>query len=80
MNTPVTVQKIACESLDTLRASHECLQWLSALGRAIQDDLSTGRGHIAKDLAAVVQYLAEEQCSVLNAEIGQGAANLNASA
>ncbi len=80
MNTPATVQKIASESLDTMRASHECLRWLSALGRAIQDDLSTGKGHVAKDLAAVVQYLAEEQCSILNAEIGQGATKLKAMA
>jgi hypothetical protein len=60
MNTRDTVRTIASESLDTMRTSHECLRWLSALGRAIQDDLSTGKGHVAKDLAAVVQYLAEE--------------------
>lgn len=55
-----TLAQIANESLDTMECSRDHLRWLSALGKAIHTDLSTGHGLVAKDLADLIQYLADD--------------------
>jgi len=61
-----TLAQIANVSLDTMEYSRDHLRWLSALGKAIHTDLSTGNGLVAKDLADLIQYLADDHCNDLD--------------
>ncbi|MDQ3203377.1 MAG: hypothetical protein M3Q94_14650 [Pseudomonadota bacterium] len=72
------ITNVANESLDAMQCSREYLRWLSSLGAAIQTDLTTGKGFIAKDLAGLVQYLADDHCNVLDCQIGEFNEKLNA--
>lgn len=69
MNNQATAANIANESLDALRCTREYLRWLSSLGAAICTDLNTGKGFIAKDLAGLVQFLADDQRNDLDCQI-----------
>lgn len=69
-------KNVANEAVDTMQCSREYLLWLSALGKAIHDDLATGSGHIAKDLAGLVQFLADDHCNVLDSQITQSNSQL----
>ena len=62
------VALIANEAVDALQVSREHTRWLSALGKAIQTDLTVGKGFIAKDLASLVQYLADDHAGVLDCQ------------
>jgi hypothetical protein len=55
-----TLAKITNELLDTMECSRDHLRWMAALGKAIHTDLSTGHGLVAKDLADLIQYLADD--------------------
>ncbi|EJM73367.1 hypothetical protein [Pseudomonas sp. GM55] len=66
-----TFAQIANESLDTMECSRDHLRWLSALGKAIHTDLSTGHGLIAKDLADLAQYLADDHRNNLDDQFSQ---------
>ena len=69
MSKQSTAALIANESLDAMQCSREYLRWLSGLGSAIHADLTTGKGYIAKDLASLVQFLADDHCNVLDSQI-----------
>jgi len=71
MNKQPVVTLVANESLDAMQCSSEYLRWLSCLGAAIHADLQTGKGMIAKELASLVQYLADDHCNVLDSQIGE---------
>ncbi|GLK90040.1 hypothetical protein [Pseudomonas turukhanskensis] len=62
------VALIANEAVDALQVSREHTRWLSALGKAIHTDLTAGQGFIAKDLASLVQYLADDHSNVLDSQ------------
>lgn len=66
-----TLAQIASESLDTMECSRDHLRWLSALGKAIHTDLSTGHGLVAKDLADLIQYLADDHRNDLDHQLSQ---------
>jgi hypothetical protein len=66
MNKQSTLATIANETIDQLECAREHLRWLSALGKAIHDDLDTGRGFIAKDLGGLVQYLADDYLNTVD--------------
>jgi len=69
MNKQSTVATIANEAIDQLQCACEHLRWFSALGKAIHHDLDTGRGHIAKDLGGLVQYLADDYLNAVDDHI-----------
>lgn len=71
MNKQSVVTTVANESLDAMQCSREYMRWLSSLGSAIHADLTTGQGYIAKDLAGLVQYLADDHCNILDCQIGE---------
>ena len=69
MNAPIKkIAYIANEAVDALQVSREHTRWLAALGRAIHNDLTQGKGFLAKDLASLVQYLADDHCNSLECQ------------
>ncbi|MNP55830.1 hypothetical protein D3C76_1505040 [compost metagenome] len=66
-----TLAQIANDSLDTMECSRDHLRWLSALGKAIHTDLSTGHGLVAKDLADLIQHLADDHRNDLDHQLSQ---------
>lgn len=76
MSKQTILANVANEAVDQLQCSREYLRWLSALGRAIHDDLTTGRGFIAKDLAGLVQYLADDHWNAVDCHISQASERL----
>ena len=69
MIAPTEVANIANCAVDDLQVSREYLRWVGALGSAIQADLTTGQGLIAKDLASLVQFLSNDQDNALDSQI-----------
>ena len=73
-----TLAQIANDSLDTMECSRDHLRWLSALGKAIHTDLSTGHGIVAKDLADLIQYLADDHRNDLDHQFSKFNGQLDA--
>ena len=71
MNKQSVVTAVANESLDAMQCSREYLRWLSSLGAAIHTDLKSGNGMVAKELASLLQFLADDHCNVLDCQIGE---------
>ncbi|MBF8792081.1 MULTISPECIES: hypothetical protein [unclassified Pseudomonas] len=77
MTIQSNVTTVANEAIDQLECVREHLRWLSALGKAIHEDLASGRGFVAKDLASLVQYLADDHCYVVDDHISRANDQMN---
>lgn len=77
MTTQAKVTTVANEAIDQLECAREHMRWLSALGKAIHDDLASGRGFVAKDLASLVQYLADDHWNAVDHHISRANEQMN---